>query len=88
MVSANQLSIHRSVEVLRDEFELQVGPDNIHNVEDQSESMVAPTDVYDLHKSSANDLQRRNRVHNFLPDEARLIKLITDAGLSKTVALG
>ena len=62
--------------------------------EDQSESMVALTDLYDLHKYPANELGRRDPVHNYqqrvqnLSIEAQLIKLSTDAGFVKTVALG
>ena len=40
ILSANQLSIHGAVADLCDEFEIQVGPDKTHVVEDQSESTL------------------------------------------------
>ena len=94
LASANQPSIYGTVADLCEEFETRVGPDKTHTVEDQPESIVAPTDLYDLHKPPANDPERRNPVHNYqqrahnLSDEAQLIKLSTHAGFVKTVALG
>ena len=91
IVSANQLSIYGAVAGLCDEFGIQVGLDNTYIVEDQSEPMVAPSDLYDLYKPPANDPERRNPFHNNqqrvqnLSDEAQLIKLSTDAGFVKTI---
>ena len=85
ILSTNQLSIHGAVADLCDEFEIQVGPDKTHVVEDLSESTL--TGRYKLHMSPANDLERRNLVHNYqqrlqnLSDEAQLIQSSTDAGV-------
>ena len=63
-------------------------------VEEQSELMVAPTDLYGNQKFPANELERGDPVHSHqqrlqnLSDEAQLIKLSTDAGFVKAVALG
>ena len=93
-VPANRLSIYGAVADLCKKFQTRVGLDKTHIVEEQSESMVAATDLYDLQNSPANELKRRDPVHNYrqrmqnLSDEAQLIKLSTDAGFVKTVGLG
>ena len=94
-ISANQLSIHGAVADLCEEFpQTLAGPDKTYVVEEQSELMVAPTDLYGNQKFPANELERgdpvqghQQRVQN-LSDEAQLIKLSTDAGFVKAVALG
>ena len=94
IVSANQLSIYGAVADLCVEFGTHVGLEKTRIREDQSQSMVAPTDLYDLYKPLANDLERGNPVHDYqqrvqnLSNEAQLIKLSADAGFVKTVAPG
>ena len=40
------------------EFEIQVGRGKTHIVEDQTESMVAPTELYNFYKPLTHDLER------------------------------
>ena len=84
----------KAVADLCDEFEIQVGRGKNQIVEDQTESMVAPTDLYNFYKLLTHDLEGRNPVKDYkrrvqnLSDEAQLIKLSTDAGFCQTAALG
>ena len=95
IISANQLSIYGAVADLCEEFpQTWVGPDKTDIVEEQSELMAAPTDLYDIQKFQTSELERRDpvlshqqRVQN-PSDEAQLIKLSTDVGFVKTVAFG
>ena len=52
IVSADQHSIYGAVADLCEDFHTLVGPDKTHVIEELSESMVAPTDLYD------NELER------------------------------
>ena len=71
-----------------------VDPNKTNVVEEQSEVVVAPTDLYDIQKFPTSELQRGDPVHSYQQrvqnpsDEAQLIKLSTDAGFVKTVTFG
>ena len=71
-----------------------VGLNKTNVVEELSEVMVAPTDLYDIQKFPTSELQRDDPVHSYQQrvqnpsDEAQLIKLSTDVGFVKTVAFG
>ena len=50
IVSADQHSIYGAVADRCEDFHTLIGPDKTHVIEELSESMVVPTDVYDLQK--------------------------------------
>ena len=50
---------------------------------------MAPTDLYDIQKFPTSELKRDDPVHSYHSSvEAQLMRLSTDAGFVKTVALG
>ena len=63
-------------------------------VMEPSESMLAPTDLFDIQRFPTNKQEQGNLLFNHkerahsLSDEEQLIKLSRDAGFVKTVALG
>ena len=93
IIFVNQLSIHGALADLCEEFPQTLPvPDKTYFVMERSESLVAPTDLFDIqkfptHVQEQGDLlfHHRESVQN-LSDEEQLIKLSTNVGFVKTVS--
>ena len=63
IIPENQLSIYEAVAGLCEELsQTSVGPDNTCVVKEQSEMMVAPTDLYDIQRFPTSELERGDLV--------------------------